>query len=146
MIARIQQRKKRKAQLGDRKSAAAQSRMKTIATLAAEDAVGPAKKRKKGGEKDDGFGRDDSDWAVYREVVSRRLRHSLASLTVRAARKTLMQRKTTRLYFRPSKASCYSTTQSSAKMRRLRVVHTQRTLSSTPSSVEGKRASSTQKI
>jgi actin-related protein 5 len=45
--------------------------MKTIATLAAEDAAGPAKKRKKGGEKDDGFGRDDSDWAVYREVVSR---------------------------------------------------------------------------
>jgi len=70
VIARIQERKKRKAQLGDRKSAAAQSRMKTIATLAAEDAVGPAKKRKKGGEKDDGFGRDDSDWAVYREVVS----------------------------------------------------------------------------
>jgi actin-related protein 5 len=43
--------------------------MKTIATLASEEAVG-TKKRKKGGDKDDGFGRDDSDWAVYREVVS----------------------------------------------------------------------------
>ena len=68
MIVRIEERKKKRAQLGDRKSAAAQSRMKTIATLAAEDNVG--KKRKKGGDKDDGFGRDDSDWAVYREVVS----------------------------------------------------------------------------
>jgi len=69
VILRIQERKKRKAQLGDRKSAAAQSRMKTIATLAAEETVG-TKKRKKGDSKDDGFGRDDSDWAVYREVVS----------------------------------------------------------------------------
>lgn len=42
--------------------------MKTIANLAAEENVG--KKRKKGSDKDDGFGRDDSDWAVYREVVS----------------------------------------------------------------------------
>jgi actin-related protein 5 len=61
VILRIQERKKRKAQLGDRKSAAAQSRMKTIATLAAEETVG-TKKRKKGDSKDDGFGRDDSDW------------------------------------------------------------------------------------
>lgn len=42
--------------------------MKTIATLASEETVS-SKKRKKGSDKDDGFGRDDSDWAVYREVV-----------------------------------------------------------------------------
>ncbi|ORY34334.1 putative actin-like protein ARP5 [Naematelia encephala] len=66
VIARMQERKKKKAQLGDRKSAAAQSRMKSIASLAAE---GPPTKKKKGeGEKDDGFGKDDSDWAVYREI------------------------------------------------------------------------------
>lgn len=87
VIERMQDRKKRRAQLGDRKSAAAQNRMKNIASLAAEEKV--TKKRKtKGGESegslrdakegklttfaetDDGFGRDDSDWAVYREIVS----------------------------------------------------------------------------
>ncbi|WVQ80378.1 hypothetical protein IAT38_002483 [Cryptococcus sp. DSM 104549] len=65
VMVRIQERKKRRAQLGDRKSAAAQSRMKSIANLAAEEKT--SKKRKKG-EDDDGFGRDDSDWAVYREI------------------------------------------------------------------------------
>jgi actin-related protein 5 len=39
------ERKKRKASLGDRKSAAAQNRMKNIATLAADSNAG--KKRKK---------------------------------------------------------------------------------------------------
>ncbi|WOO86060.1 Actin-like protein arp5 [Vanrija pseudolonga] len=67
VIERIRERKKRRAQLGDRKSAAAQNRMKSIASLAADTNGG--KKRKKGEEeKDDGFGRDDSDWAVYREI------------------------------------------------------------------------------
>jgi actin-related protein 5 len=47
-MAKIKERKRRKAALGDRKSAAAQSRMKTIATLAADDRV-PKKKRKVGG-------------------------------------------------------------------------------------------------
>ncbi|WVQ64772.1 uncharacterized protein L199_002940 [Kwoniella botswanensis] len=67
VIARIQERKKRKAQLGDRKSAAAQNRMKNIASLAAEEKTSGSKKRKKG-EDDDGFGMDDSDWHVYREI------------------------------------------------------------------------------
>jgi actin-related protein 5 len=68
LIERLKERKKRRAQLGDRKSAAAQNRMKSLASLAAESNGG--KKRKKGEEeKDDGFGRDDSDWAVYRELV-----------------------------------------------------------------------------
>jgi len=63
----MKERKKRRAQLGDRKSAAAQNRMKSLASLAAD--LNGGKKRKKGEEeKDDGFGRDDSDWAVYREL------------------------------------------------------------------------------
>ena len=45
VIIRMQERKKRRAQLGDRKSAAAQSRMKSIASLAAD--VNAGKKRKK---------------------------------------------------------------------------------------------------
>lgn len=44
----MEERKKRKAQLGDRKSVAAQARMKTIANLAAD--AGPSKKRKKAGD------------------------------------------------------------------------------------------------
>lgn len=45
---RIKDRSRRKAALGDRKSALAQARMKNIATLAADDRV-PKKKRKAGG-------------------------------------------------------------------------------------------------
>lgn len=45
---RMESRKKTKSQRKDRKSAAAQSRMKTIANLAAEDKVVNTKKRKKG--------------------------------------------------------------------------------------------------
>jgi len=44
---RIKERNRRKAALGDRKSAASQARMKSIASLAADDRVG--KKRRKGG-------------------------------------------------------------------------------------------------
>ena len=46
VIARMEMRKKQKTQRKDRKSAASQSRMKTIANLAAEEKV--SKKRKKG--------------------------------------------------------------------------------------------------
>lgn len=46
MIARIEERKKKRTQLGDRKSAHSQARMKSIANLAAEDVK--SKKRKKG--------------------------------------------------------------------------------------------------
>lgn len=48
MIERMKERKKRQAQLGDRKSAAAQNRMKSIAALAADNNGG--RKRKKGDE------------------------------------------------------------------------------------------------
>lgn len=45
-IQRLTERKRKKSALGDRKSAAAQSRMKNIADLAAEGGAGPKKKRK----------------------------------------------------------------------------------------------------
>lgn len=62
------ERKKLKEQLGDRKSLAAQNRMKQITNMASE---APAnKKKRKKGETDDTFGADDDDWAVYREIVS----------------------------------------------------------------------------
>ncbi|RDX51426.1 actin-like ATPase domain-containing protein [Lentinus brumalis] len=62
---RIKERNRRKAALTDRKSAASQARMKSIANLAADDRV-PKKRRKAGGE--DTFGADDADWAIYRKI------------------------------------------------------------------------------
>jgi actin-related protein 5 len=47
VMERIKERNRRKAALGDRKSAASQARIKSIASLAAEERVG--KKRRKGG-------------------------------------------------------------------------------------------------
>lgn len=85
---RMRERKKRKALLTNRKSAAAQGRMKQISELAADSPTG-GRKRRRGGDgmpslrcervsvlirsfslADDGFGQDDDDWAVYREIVS----------------------------------------------------------------------------
>ncbi|VDC01788.1 unnamed protein product [Peniophora sp. CBMAI 1063] len=62
---KIKERNRRRAALGDRKSAAAQARMKSIASLAADERV-PKKRRKGNGE--DMFGADDSDWAIYRKI------------------------------------------------------------------------------
>ncbi|KAH8120692.1 chromatin remodeling complex subunit [Phellopilus nigrolimitatus] len=62
---RIKERTRRKAALSDRKSAVAQARMKSIASLAADDRVSK-KRRKTGGE--DMFGADDADWAIYRKI------------------------------------------------------------------------------
>ncbi|GAA5859405.1 hypothetical protein JCM1840_004599 [Sporobolomyces johnsonii] len=62
---KMKERKKRKEQLSDRKSLAAQNRMKSIAGLAADEKAGKKRKR---GEQDDGFGKSDADWAVYREI------------------------------------------------------------------------------
>lgn len=77
---KMKERKKLKEQLSDRKSLAAQNRMKSIAGLAADESkgvgsggggsVGGANKRRKKGGEDDGFGKSDADWAVYREIVS----------------------------------------------------------------------------
>ncbi|KAJ9095021.1 hypothetical protein QFC21_005814 [Naganishia friedmannii] len=66
-MTRMRERKKRKALLTNRKSAAAQGRMKQISELAADTPVG-GRKRRRGGEADDDFGADDDDWAVYREI------------------------------------------------------------------------------
>lgn len=86
VMERIKERNRRKAALGDRKSAASQARMKSIASLAAEERVG--KKRRKGGGGahafhsllapvvslssaiEDMFGADDEDWAIYRKIVA----------------------------------------------------------------------------
>ncbi|KAJ7725515.1 hypothetical protein DFH07DRAFT_946209 [Mycena maculata] len=65
LMTRIKDRGRRKAALSDRKSAAAQARMKNIASLAADDRL-PKKKRKGGGE--DLFGANDADWAIYRKI------------------------------------------------------------------------------
>ncbi|GAA6061978.1 hypothetical protein JCM10212_005222 [Sporobolomyces blumeae] len=67
IMAKMKERKKRKEQLSDRKSLAAQNRMKSIAGLAADEKTGKKRKRA-GGEQDDGFGQSDADWAVYREI------------------------------------------------------------------------------
>ncbi|KAG6840178.1 hypothetical protein C0991_008408 [Blastosporella zonata] len=66
LMGKIKDRARRKAALGDRKSAAAQARMKSIANLANDDLRVPKKKRKGGGE--DLFGADDADWAIYRKI------------------------------------------------------------------------------
>ena len=65
LLLRIKERDRLKADLGNRKSLANQMRMKTIANLASDN---PTKKRRRGGGDDDGFGADDADWAVYRQV------------------------------------------------------------------------------
>lgn len=62
----MKDRKKHKAALTDRKSLAAQNRMKQIATMAS-DQQAPRKKRK--GNAEDTFGASDADWHVYREIV-----------------------------------------------------------------------------
>lgn len=65
VIQKIRERERLKSELGNRKSMAAQMRMKQIANLASDQ---PTKKRRRGGNDDDGFGADDDDWMVYREI------------------------------------------------------------------------------
>ncbi|KAK9899604.1 actin-like ATPase domain-containing protein [Cystobasidium minutum MCA 4210] len=65
-VERLKSRKEKKAQLGDRKSLAAQQRMKTITDMASDKPV--VKKKRKKGEAEDTFGVDDEDWLVYREI------------------------------------------------------------------------------
>lgn len=68
-VERMKTRKEKKAQLGDRKSLAAQQRMKTITDMASDKPV--VKKKRKKGEGEDTFGADDEDWQVYRDIVRR---------------------------------------------------------------------------
>ena len=70
VIARIQEQKRLKEMMPDRKSAAAQQRMKNITALASEQSSSSgSRQRRKRGDDEDTFGADDSDWAVYRNVV-----------------------------------------------------------------------------
>lgn len=71
-IAKAKERVRLKEALADRKSLAAQNRMKTIANLASEQPEGKRKRGRGGDKDDDHFGADDADWAVYREIVSGR--------------------------------------------------------------------------
>ncbi|KZW02366.1 actin-like ATPase domain-containing protein [Exidia glandulosa HHB12029] len=67
LLVKIKERKRRRAAMSDRKSAAAQARMKNIASLAAD--AGPSKKRRKtNGEDKDTFGANDDDWSIYRKI------------------------------------------------------------------------------
>lgn len=68
-LARIQEHKRLKEMMPDRKSAAAQQRMKSITALASDQNSGSGRQRRKRGEDEDTFGADDSDWAVYRNIV-----------------------------------------------------------------------------
>ncbi|WFD05516.1 Nuclear actin-protein involved in chromatin remodeling [Malassezia vespertilionis] len=64
----IQERKRLRETLPDRKSAAAQQRMKNITALASEQEQGSGSQRRRKRGDDDTFGADDSDWAVYRSI------------------------------------------------------------------------------
>ncbi|KAM9878240.1 chromatin remodeling complex subunit (actin) [Verticillium dahliae] len=64
-LLKMKERDRLKQDLGNRKSLASQSRMKTIANLAADE---PTRKRRRGGN-DDTFGADDDDWGVYRTIT-----------------------------------------------------------------------------
>lgn len=82
---KLRERKKRKAALNDRKSAASQARMKSITNLASDEKVGRKKRKVANGKSsagrgsnqryltsfiEDSFGANDEDWAVYRKIVS----------------------------------------------------------------------------
>lgn len=67
LLAKIKEKERQKQDLGNRKSMASQMRMKTLANLASD---GPKKRRRGGGEYDDGFGANDDDWGVYRQVAT----------------------------------------------------------------------------
>lgn len=69
-LARIHERKRLREMLPNRKSAAAQQRMKSITALASENEASSSgsQRRRKRGEDEDTFGADDSDWAVYRTI------------------------------------------------------------------------------
>lgn len=66
-IQKIKDRERLKADLGNRKSHAAQQRMKTLTTLAADEK--PGRKRRRGKDDDEDFGDDAEAWNVYREIT-----------------------------------------------------------------------------
>jgi actin-related protein 5 len=66
-IQKIKDRERLKVDLGNRKSHAAQQRMKTLTTLAADEK--PGRKRRRGKDDDEDFGDDADAWNVYREIT-----------------------------------------------------------------------------
>ncbi|KAG9032299.1 Nuclear actin-protein involved in chromatin remodeling [Tulasnella sp. JGI-2019a] len=66
VMLKMREREKRKAELADRKSAASQNRLRNIANLAADQPI--VRKRRRKGDDDDGFGRNDADFDVYRDI------------------------------------------------------------------------------
>ncbi|KAI7565199.1 actin-like ATPase domain-containing protein, partial [Hortaea werneckii] len=66
-IQKMRDRERLKADLGNRKSQASQLRMKTIANLASDNPFNRKRRRGQAAD-DDGFGADDADWAVYRDI------------------------------------------------------------------------------
>lgn len=79
---RMKEKQRLKADLNNRRSLASQMRMKSIANLASDspnagtttptgaNSAGSARKRRREDGEDDGFGVDDSDWAVYRDIAN----------------------------------------------------------------------------
>ena len=72
IIQKIRDRDRLKADLGNRKSQASQMRMKHIANLASDTPNGRKRRRGGGNGDDDGFGADDNDWSIYREIQTGR--------------------------------------------------------------------------
>eukprot|EP00158_Paraphelidium_tribonemae_P008026 Partr_v1_DN28439_c0_g1_i4_m41392 putative chromatin remodeling complex subunit (Arp5) len=69
LAAKIKDHHKRMEMMASRKGQAAYSRMKTIASLASgDDLTQSGRKKKRQAEDDDGFGMDDTDWLVYRDI------------------------------------------------------------------------------
>lgn len=74
IVQKRKDRQKLKEQLNDRKSLAAQIRMKNIASLASDEKITSSKRRRNGASIDndpnDTFGANDDDWAIYRDIAN----------------------------------------------------------------------------
>ncbi|KAH3679392.1 hypothetical protein WICMUC_001012 [Wickerhamomyces mucosus] len=73
IVRKRKDRAKLKEQLNDRKSHAAQLRMKSIASLASDDTSKSSNKRKRAtidNDPNDTFGTNDEDWLIYKDITS----------------------------------------------------------------------------
>ncbi|KAK9465329.1 hypothetical protein V1512DRAFT_266073 [Lipomyces arxii] len=72
ILTKIREKKKLREELNNRRSHASQLRMRSIANLASDTPPAAARKRRRAanGEEDDGFGANDDDWAVYRDIAN----------------------------------------------------------------------------
>ena len=67
----------KKQELGKRRSAASQNRMRIISQLGAEETLAGKKSKRN---KEDTFGMNDDDWNVYRDIVSKFKHLNVASV------------------------------------------------------------------